>query len=167
MSDIAGEYFLISPALAALSSGSSSTFTGTYSLAIGNYGVRFPYSNTPANTFYQSKNNKCPVTSPYTDARRVFHPCSATNLIPAFTSSITPTTEAGLFANAFPEDGYPIFSLGSRAEKDIINIRLDFPDLVAGMNPLSFQLSLLNSAGTPISIQPAPMGIIITDCICL
>ena len=162
MSANAGEYFLVSPALAALSSGSSSTFTKTYSLDVGNYGVRFPYLSTPASTFYQSKDNKCPITSPYTDVRRIFHPCSATDIVPAFTSSITPITESGLFANALPEDGYPIFSLGSRAEKDIVNIRLDFPDLVAGMNPLTFQLSLLSSAGTPLSVQPAPMGTTIT-----
>ena len=131
-------------------------------MAIGNYGVRFPYSTTPASTFYQSKDNKCPVTSPYTDVRRVFHPCSAQDSVPAFTSSVTPTKESGLFTNTFPEDGYPIFSLGSRAAKDIVNIRLDFPDLVTGIDPLTFQLSLLDSAGTPLSIQPAPMGTTIT-----
>ena len=162
MGDFTDTYFLISPALTALSTKSSSTYTGTYDLAAGNYGVRFPYSTTPASTFYQSKYNQCPVTSPYTDVRRVFYPCSLINLVPAFRPYSTPTTETGLFANSFPEDGYPIFSLGSRAAKDIVNIRLDFPDLVAGMDPLTFQLSLLDDAGTPLSIQPAPMGTTIT-----
>ena len=30
------------------------------------------------------------------------------------------------------------------------------------MNPLTFQLTLLNSAGAPLSVQPTPMGTTIT-----
>ena len=55
-----------------------------------------------------------------------------------------------------------MFSLGARAERDIVNIRLDFPHLVVGVNPLTFQLNLLDSSGVLLPIQPAPMGSTIT-----
>ena len=55
-----------------------------------------------------------------------------------------------------------MFSLGSRAAKDVVNIRLDFPDLVTGVEPLTFQLNLLDLNGDPLPIQPVPMGMDIT-----
>lgn len=51
----------------------------------------------------------------------------------------------------------PLFPLGSLVKGNIVHIRLDFPDLVQGINPLSFQIKILDLSGMPLPIQPMPM----------
>ena len=55
-------------------------------------------------------------------------------------------------------DSLPRFTLPSLAKGDIVNIRLDFPDLIASANPKTFEMKILSSSGSDIYSQPLPMG---------
>ena len=70
--------------------------------------------------------------------------------------------DTGLFITPPDTDSLPRFTLPSLAKGDIVNIRLDFPDLIASANPKTFEMRLLYSSGSDIYNQPLPMGTTLT-----
>ena len=65
-------------------------------------------------------------------------------------------------SSLFSMDSGSQFTLPSLAKGDIVNIRLDFPDLIASANPKTFEMRLLSSSGSDIYNQPLPMGTTLT-----
>ena len=51
----------------------------------------------------------------------------------------------------------PLFPLGSLVKGNVIHIRLDFPDLVQGIDPQTFQVSILDNNRMLLPIQPMPI----------
>ena len=96
---------------------------------------------------YQSDPYPCPFPAAFADPSNVFTPCY-----------FLPETYARTKAfNSPPHtDSQPKFVLGSLAEKDVIKIRLDFPDASGSVR--TFKLKLLNADGTSLAIQPLPFN---------
>ena len=132
-----------------------------YTLNTGFYGLRFAYSISPGSTSYQSEQYDCPTTSGYADSRGIFRPCSGSS-DPFINPGDASASDTGLFVTDPHTDSLPRFTLSSLFKGDIINIRLDFPDLVASTNPKTFDMKLLSSSGSELPIQPLPMGTSLT-----
>ena len=107
---------------------------------------------------YQSDYYTCPFHDSYTDTRKIFEPCTgSTDNAPSI--DITPLFSTNnLFASAPYLKSLPRFSLGTLTGGQVMNIRLDFPDIQFGHRPEIFYINILDSDGNPISPQSAPFG---------
>ena len=130
-----------------------------YTLNSGYYGLRIAYASSAGSTSYQSDQYLCPTTPGLSDLRGTFRPCGGGHL-PPFIDPVGPVVpESGLFVTPPDINSLPRFTLNSLSRGDVINIRLDFPDLIPATNPQSFTMKLLSSSGAEMPIQPIPMGV--------
>ena len=125
----------------------------------GFYLARFEVTqDTSATLTYRSDEYTCPFHDSYTDSRKIFEPCTgSTDNAPSIdTTPILATNN--LFVSPPYLKSFPRFDLGTLAKKQVLNIRLDFPDTQAGTAPDAFQLNILDTSGNPISPKPPPFG---------
>ena len=109
--------------------------SGTYTAPLtGNYAIEVinMQGDLLLTGTYQSEPYSCPFPAIYTDINNVFTSCQFFPDPETYTNSHT--------------DSQPRFVLGSLAEKDVVKIRMDFPDASGPVR--TFKLKLLNAIGT-------------------